>query len=438
MIKEPSLLWKRLGARAPMFEIYSPVHGLLNDDDLMSVTVSRGNASSPAGLAVSTMTADVRGALARCPSHLSLVRFRLTQHGLDRLAALTGTGAAAVNLQKRFEGKIATQRVTDEGDGERPRWRSQMQCGEWLSLLSTIDRGATITRQRPEQKWLIDSLIRRSTLPPAQTETPIAWLGNTWHRRYFAPTDPDVLTLTTADVLDTWGEKAGTLIRTTRSGQVQALTLDYRETQGTTWRTTAPQPLLRSQCLAPTSWVQDPTVPHSVRWTDRSPANPTTLVTHTISVGKLGDVDAYPTETIDMTTVIPAGADELNAAMTARVSRSAPDRYQVERLTVDLLHLLTSDRAIDRAQARQLLLAEIGDPITLAYDWPGDVDGVKFITQMSETVTPTSWRIELDLLPWNRVIGKPEPSPAGTTWHTAYPRGTTWNTVPSKPWNEAP
>lgn len=435
---KPSKLWRDLGAQTNLFELYSPVHGLLNDDEIMSVSVSRGNASQPVGLAVSTMTAEVRRPLDRCPSHLSLVRFRLTQHGLDRLAALTGSGAAGANLQKRFEGKIATQRVTDEGDGDVPRWRTQMQCGEWLSLLSTVDRGATVTRQRPGQNWILDSLIRRSALPPAQTDTPVAWLGQTWHHRYFAPDDPDVLTLGTSEALDTWCEKTGTLLRTTRSGQVQALTLDYRESQGEAWRDLRPQPLLRSQCLRPTSWVQDPTIPHSVTWTDRSPTDARVLVGHRISVGRLGDVDAYPTEDIDMKTVIPVGPNGLNDAMTARVSRTAPDRYQVERLTVDLLHLLTSPLSIDRAQARQLLLAEIGDPITLAYDWPNEVHGVKFITQMTETVTPNSWRIELDLEPWNRVIGKPEPSPAGRTWHTAYPRGTTWNTVPSKPWNEAP
>lgn len=439
MTGRPSRLWRKLGAATNVFEVYSPVHGLLKDDRLANVTVTRGGGSSPSGLAVSTCTFRTKGALSSCPSDRTLVRYRLTNYGRNLVSALCGRPASEIGA--RFEGRIASQTVSDLGDHAVTRWSTEVQCSEWLSLLSTLDRGATATTANPGQNYILDSLIRRSALPVAQIPTPLAFFGTNWHRRYFAADEPGTLSLTTSDALDTWADKLGALIRTTRGGQPQLLALDYRAAQALAWRSGAPQPLLRSQCLAPVSWSQDPTVPRSVTWTDRDPGNPDNVtIEHTISVGNLGDVDAWPNERLDLTTVIPVGAAGLNDAMTARVFRSVSTGYQVERLRVDLLGLLASDRPADTAQAGQLLAAEIGGPITLAYDWPDAVAGIKFITGMTETITPDEWTLELELSAWGHVTGQhPDPDAAGATWDTAYRRSTTWDAVPSATaWNGAP
>lgn len=428
-----SKLWRRLGATAPVFNVTSP-HGTWDDHSLTSMSLSLGSAM--AGISTSTAEVEVRWEIGSAPSSDQTIKVTLTPYGETLLAGLTGQPAD--RLRARFSGRIAGQTVTDRGDDKIRTTKVDAQ--DYLALISQLDRGAMVVRDFPALSSLYRSLFFTANLPNVPE---LEQWGSKWHQVRFTPEEAgsNSKAISTGDVVGRYAADVGNLIRQRRNNQPQGIAHDHIVSMADDWRIWGEHPLQRAQVRAPVSWVQATTVPVSLSWDQWDAPGSTTQVTWTITVGDPGHVTKG--EHLDMTHIwVIGGETGLHDAMTARVSAAAADWYRVEKVTVDILKLLRPDSEggtpVDRAQAGQLLVKEHGDVLTLGYDWPPNVAGVYFIKSLTETITPDSWLVDLDLLPANHVTGRPRPSDiAGSTWDTAYPQHITWD-EPSTTWEDSP
>ena len=422
-----SRLWKALGASYPVFEVTTDAHGTFTDDRLISLVTERG--AGPVGLAPGTAEVVVRGVVPSQPATADQnARVRLTTYGAVLLEQLTGY--ARDFLADRWFGRISGQRVDDQGDGPsgQARTTTTLTCADWANTVTQIDPDFYV---QPDNPALLPLYQRAFTAANVPTVGTLSGLGSSWDVVYFEP-PPAAFDVTAADAFGKYAADLGVLIRTRRSGHPQAIAVDHRQYEGAHWADVAPAPLLRHQVVRPVAWEQAATNTSRIVHKYRSPANPSAVVTRTVTLGSPSVV--LHTEELDLSHVI-ASTTHLDAA-NARLYRNASSRYAVRTVKLDLLALLTRNDPGDRALVGQTLTREQGDVIALAYDWPPEVHGVYFIDRIRESVTNTSWVVELDLSPHNHVTGLPSPPVPGPTWDSHYPRLTTWEGTNPDRWED--
>ena len=419
----PSKLWRTLGATQSLFLVDSPAHGsaFWYDDDVHEMSFTRG--TTMRGLSTSGGRVTLRGKQPRLTTGTNqLIRARLTPYGMARLTAL-GVPITTEADARRFYGRVAGQTIHDHGED---RYETVVDVQDYASLLSQIGKGSAVEDSARSTSILLERLISRADIPAG----PLTKWGSSWHHITGDAVGGWVL-LSTEETITRLAD-AGVLVRTLKDGRIVAWSHDHIIEVADDWETYWPNTLLRAQVLSPVEWEQPPGITTQYDYTKINSAGQT--VTGTVTIGSPGF--AARTGHLDLTGLREVGTG-LNDVIVARASEGGPGLPRVRKVVVDILALLRRGRATDLDTVTQLLQANHGEALVLAHDWPIEVVGVSFVQTMTGTITPDTWRIELDLVPANHVTGRPIPPVRGRTWDSAYPVATTWDATPNDPtWDE--
>ena len=407
-----SRLHKRLGATQAVFQVTLPSGPVLTFDDsaLASVSVTRGT-GDPVGLATNAATVDVAGV--RSWSRSGTTRVQLTSYGTTLVQGLT----VKAGLQDRFSGRVRGLEVTDRD----PKTTTTIDAGCRASLALAAEAPITATHDQPVQQLFAAVMAAAGASAPTTQ-------GSGWDHVY-SPGEP--LTLKPSDVMDRYGAELGVLIRTTRAGALEALSLDYRAATAGMLSSFAPYQLPRGAVLKPVSWARQVSNTGALTYQRRTTSG--VVQTGTLTTDEYGSATVRTTQ-VDATHVMYYGTNLTNA-LRARLHRDAQTTWQLQRLRIDMAWLVTHPSRFMRYLAGQLLAAEVGNPLALGQDWPTTLQGVYFISTLAERVTADDWTLELELTPHLLSTGLASPAvPAGMTWHQR-PPDQTWDTQPNTTWN---
>lgn len=410
-----SRLWRRLGATEALFNVaLTDGVSLWDDHDIGSWTTTRGGTEF--GVQPSTAQAVVRGEVipARDPS----LRILFTPAGAAHIAALVGNRTTG-DLENRWHGRFAGSTVED-----RPDRSATLQGADLLALAAavnpTIPAFTDGTRNLPalyEQVWgaLGLPLFNRPTFThdPADRATDWDAVRTNAARPW-------------ADVADKYAKEAGVILFMDRAGNMHARNVKALQSAASLWVLTGNEPLTRRQCLAPATWESVLNPAKRVQGTLWDGTNTYTYPAPTKPAGSMM-TRTHGTETHDLTHLVSRTA-YLERRLDGMWEQVNDTLYHVPTVTVDLLRLLSSELAHDRAQAGTLLTLDPFDAIVFGYDWPDHVRGTYYAAGITETVTPDSWTITLGLLPSRHVVGLDYPDQKGQTWATAYDT-TDWDTA---------
>lgn len=411
-----SKLWRKLGATQPVFRVWNneaiPLE--LDDHQISSITVHRGDDSPEAGFAPSTASVDL--AILRAVRTGERLSVSLSDYGADLLAAALPITAA--EIKTRFFGRLGVQDVNDRGKKQTTTYYAaswQAQLGN-MSKVHTFTKGQGLSARIP-------ALMSTTALPYLGTVTAPA----NFQQYGFVEVPPEE-PITFSGGIGPWATDLGIHIQLKRDGNAVVLPMEYRRDLAIS-RIGDWVPITRAQALAPTTWKQPgENMPRNIRveWTtvtgytlvDRGATNP--------------DPD-YPRITHNMRHVYwSANQNQPNLAAAAAYHRELVDNYSIPSITVDLLQLISSERAYDRQQAAQLLILEAGDPVYLSGDWYPQLRGIQFATSVEEKITPNEWSMTISLAPAAQVVGdETNTTVPPVVWDSAT---SPWDTTPGT-WN---
>lgn len=381
-------LYRHLADRLALPLFRMTVNGWDRQDDhtIESVTINRGLGQPGGGVAVTTMEADIAGDFAQSPFTGSTAR--LVINDTAALRYLTGVlGRPATDFADRFRGRVGPIEVTDNGNG-RPM-STKITCSSWISQESYSGRKRTLTRPT-----FIDDAVR--DLMYAENRL------YTMHRYG----ERDVLfetieNTTYSDEINKLTSDYEILIGDLRNGDARFMYLPWRVEQAAA-RVHTQAPLMRSQVIAPATWEQSNET-YATKYEIRF-VGPDGNMTGTTRYSESNLAAAAETRELDWSH-IQSRTDHWDFASRAIIYRETTNRFAIPSVKVDLLRLLTSDRAYDRRVAGELILAETGDTVNLAGDWPNIIDGVYVITGMTETISPDEWSIDMSLSTASAALG---------------------------------
>lgn len=410
----------KITAANPAFALYSEPTGPIYDADIHGATIHRGKAGRGGGYHPSIMEVDVRGAL---PASLSGDNCRLFLRDLAAadLAAHTGTTAAAIMY--RFQGRAGKLSVTDTGR----RFSTTLSATSWLARQGTL--GTRVVY--PQAGWTLDRLFSES-LDLAGTGAPrgvtITFSGD--FDPIAAAQDPVLF----SEAATRYGSDIGIYFRETREGHTNVYTLPQRKLEADN-KAAAQLPLTRSQAISPAAWEQANEYPAFVF--EFNVTNPDgNIVTRTIDVPVPGEAlrGTVHEDWSYIQSDTSGTSGQLYMEAYGRVLESTARRYSLPSISVDLLHLLGSDKQYHRDQAGQLLTMEAGDPVFLSGDWPAAVQGAHFAEGITEKIGPDEWTLELALVPYAHGVGAgPQPTIRPRVWDSL---GTArWDDLTQK-WDE--
>lgn len=397
----------------PLFAFFSP-DTQLYDDAISSVVITRGADSRGGGLAPSIMEITVPGTMSPAING-SLVRFFMREVPAERLGAIVGkTGA---QISSRYQGRAGAVAMDDQGD----RYTTTLAASSYTQQMLSSPRtsrplaGQTIARVLNDAFGTLDgSVIAGITFGTY----------GTYDRLAVSEDSP----IRFRDVISTYAEDLGILIRETRAGETQAFTSTYRRDLALGSQLTSMPHLTRAQVLTPAKWSQRNELPglrinYSITNADGAVSVRTAEITTNLGMLEAVDVDWSHIR----------GDDTLQTFLEAygRVQERSARHFRLESVTIDLLRLIDSDSEYHRQQAGNLLMLEAGDPIYLSGDWPAQVQGVHFAQQIKETISGDEWTLELSLYPIAQVLGVTSPPVPARVWDSLrYP----WDTE-SRTWN---
>lgn len=411
MNTRPGRLYRKLGPTAPLFRLTTEQGTDLRDGALTGVTIKRGDGSPDAGVTPSTLEVGLTGyASVQSGNHCEL---SLTTYGAQLLADRTGAGAAMI--QPRFVGRVGRQHVDDRGR----RQMTTMLAASWTAQLSRVRKTYTPTVGE-NIAYVIAELMTSRALPrlssPVRMAPPDQY--GTVHQAQDPQTDSD---------LGKWTTDLGITVRETRAGGQQILTHAQRWDDALD-RMDSRIPIIRAQALAPAEWQQGSEgIPRNqhLTWGSGNGNNSDTW-------GNLQDPYAVVVDH-DLTHARFNNEDQVRAEGYRLRALEWEGAYQIPNVELDLLHLITSPRRYDRDQAAELLSLEVGAPIYLSGDWHHHLQGIHFVTGITETITGAGWSLALSLAPSHFVVGSVSPDVPARVWDSAtYP----W-AEESRRWNAA-
>lgn len=393
----------------------------LYEDSIHSVSIKHGGSSRGGGHTPSTCEVTVDGLYSAALNGAEL-RVFLRDSFAANLAAHLGPSANPDLFARRYTGRVGAMSVEDTGR----RFSTTITASSWLTQMNYSPRtyaptaGEDLTTvllnlaAADEPNRGIDMIALNQTgITVRETADPVLW----------------------RDGLDTYGTEPGVSILERRDGHCLVAPISFRTAKALDLVDTS-LPLTRSQAVAPARWEQHNERPGiTVRYTAGASGGAST-VTRTAEV-------ANPTgelrETVDVDwshLVMPAEVDnQLYREAYGRVFAATARLWRLPTIRVDLLHLIRSPHQYHRDQAAQILSMDPGDPVYLAGDWPTDVDGIHFADEITETITPDSWTIEMGMKPWAVVTGDTtQPPVAPRSWDSA---GTAVWDNDTRTWQEA-
>lgn len=429
-----SKLWRTFGADLALFEVHSPDlpgDGYLRDEQITSLSIDAG--TTMAGLSTSAAEVKLSGYHALDYSTDKPIRIDLSYYGRNLLAGLLGVPADLI--RDRFRGRIAGQKVTDNGASGLT---SSLTAQDWGAFIAQLERGGYGNRDEPDVARLYRSMFVHSGVPGA---TQLEQWGSTWHWIKWPDgeeSNPQLL-FPTSDIIGKYAADLGNFISVPRNGVPRAWSHDHLVALADDWRQINPHPLQRSQVLKPVEWTRDVTIPEQLQWQQWTGIGSTTSVVFTFPPPN--DI-VHRVETLDMLHIWDIQATPtssgLRDVMWARVVRASATDLAVEKVSLDVLGLVRRNIGTDRSLVGQILTMNHGDPIALGWDWPDPVNGVYFAQRVAHTITPDSWTVDLDLVPALHVTGFPSTLDlAGQTWATGYPPATQWE-APTTTWEASP
>lgn len=409
----PGRLYRKLPSIIkPIFYFYMEGREWLYDSDISSVVIRRGLGEPAGGVGISTMEITIPSvipfaSLTGLNAGLSIAGNRAAQ-----LAEITGY-PDSTKLMRRFQGRVGPLSVTDTGKTRTSS--SKITASSWISQESRSGHTTTLTAPT-----YIDDALRQ-----------LSYRAPNYYTLYaYGQFDSLVETIEGA----TWRGDAAKLtsdyeilVGDLRNGHARAMTLPWRLEQALA-RVQTTYPLLRSQALSPATWEQSSETVAS-RWHFRYVNSTGVLssVTRFIESQIAGDAE---TKTVDWEH-FRVRSDHWDLASRAIVHRDNIRSYSLPSIKVDLLQLLSSERAYDRRVAGELLALETGDSLNLAGDWPSALQGIQIVTGMTETITGDSWTLDLSLATLLDVFGEwPQRIPAIVWEQATYP----WDTE-TRRWN---
>lgn len=383
-----------------LFGFFSP-DTQLYDGQISSVVITRGRDSRGGGLSPSIMEITVPGLVSPAING-SLVRFFMREVPAERLGAIVGkTGA---QISNRYQGRAGAVTVDDDGQ----RYTSTLTASSFSQQMLTSVRasrplaGQTIARVLNDAFGTLDGSVISGIEFGAY---------GTYDR--LAVSEPDPLLF--SNVIGTYAEDLGILIRETRAGQTHAYTSTYRRDQAVGPQLDTMPHLTRSQALTPAKWNQHNElsglrINYSVTNAAGQVSNRTAEIE--TNMGML--------ETIDVDWSHINGDDTLQTFLEAygRVQERSARHFRLDSISVDLLHLINSPHSFHREQAGNLLALEAGDPIFLSGDWPAPLQGIHFAQQIKETISGDEWRLDLSLYPIAQVLGTTSPPVPARVWES--------------------
>lgn len=408
MAKGQTRLWRKTGAVDNLFE-FSYGSTVLTDKNISSIVIHRGG-----GEGITPSTAEVQTNVYASVAAGDMCAVSLSTYGNALINSIAGdSGTTRV---PRFKGRIGQQTIDDRGKRQYTTYRAASQSAQLPAIKYARNFAAgTLVRD------VIRDLLNPPSLPAYTwaNQAPTADFG-TLKAAINGATFADTMGKVTADL--------GILSRETRAGGIQLQTHAYRDLKARE-SLGSKVPLSRSQGLAPAVWEQG---------NETRPRN--YLLKYWNTAGQLvqqiyGDVADTLAEVIelDMSHVVFSNTAQPAQEAFARRAREWLTAYTLPKVTVDLLALLSSKNAYDHLQAVNMLNLQVGEPVYLSDDWHSNLQGIQYAEEITETITPDAWTLELSLAPSQEVTGYTSPDVPARTWDQAnYP----WNEE-TRTWNGA-
>lgn len=414
MVKRPGRLYRKLDwLPKPLFAVQTNNIGTVTDDEIQSIVITRGKSDNSGG--VNPATVEIHLANNKVAKANEMIGVVLRNVVTTALAAkFTADPAVPAYIRDRFQGRVGKQQMEDTG--KQPT--NTIMGASWSAQLSYSPDVHSVP-SGTSMETLLTRILRPSYLA---YRIPVTALGA------YDSTFGDS-TGKYSDLIGKYAADIGILVRDTRAGALEILPMEYRRDRALAGMPTS-SPLTRSQAISPASWVQpNEQPPVEYRLTYRDAAN----VVKTIVTSPTGAVTGTaPVEDLDWT-YFRAYTGQWFYVHGMR-SSGFDDRFRLETVTIDLLHLLSSPWPYHWEQAGYLLKLQVGDPVYLGADWPNPLKGVHFAEGIREEIDSDTWQITLSLIRFRELTGEEATGtiPARVWDQAAYP----WDTETRK-WIES-
>lgn len=404
-----------------MFEVIAD-DKTFSDDEITSITITRGNASPHPSFTPSTVEIGLIGAVS--VSRDTNLEVNLVNYLASAIAASTPHHGATV--LRRFKGRKALAETTDHRWGRNRnngKWETTLTGASWTSLLTRASRGWS-----PYGKTgsAVVSTLKHPDLEKNYSVT------------YSSLNDFDSMAereeyMVAADMIAEYADKLHTLIQHQRNGNVRVASNISRHAEvmepGPVWT------LPRAHTLSPAKWsspAESATTEYTVHYATAGGAT----FDQRWPISDVLTVVPLRGETIDIGNVIAETTDYRARDIMMRSINNYTNwaRAGVESVTLDLGALWRTGTDSAKRTVTEALRLEEGAPIHLGADWPMAVRGPYFANQITEKITPDSWQITLDLFHARYVVGLDDddiPTPQPIIWDAA---DINWNSA-AGPWN---
>lgn len=418
-MRRPSKLYRAFkpGA-AGLFEVVSG-DTTYTDDQIQSITITRGSSGPHPSVTPSTAEVVLTGALSI--NRNTEFAVRTTADFGTALAAYTPIPGGQV--RQRFNGRKAIAEVDDQKwsvTGTPARWATSVTASSWTSLLRHAARRINVNAGSRTASVLVSMLKH----PDIEAFQPVTY-------SYLLNFDTVALSESALDfdeVMGTYANDLHTLVQHQRSGAVRVISNVQRrndlDVTDPVWT------LLRKHSLSPAKWSSPSevaTTQYSVRYSiGEEPYEMEWPLSDEVSV-----VPLKP-ETVDLTQ-IHRDTDGVDLIMNATNRATNISRFGVDSVTLDLGLLWRIGSLSAQRTVAEALSLEAGDPVFLGADWPQGVRGPYFANQIKESITPDTWTLTLTLQHSRYVLGLGDsqlPTPPAITWDA---NTGTWDDYPG-PW----
>lgn len=399
MRTRPGRLYRKLQPTAPIFELTMTGGDEYDDTDISEVTINRGDSSTLAGLQPSTLEVDLSGKSTKRMTGKT-VTLNLTTEGRSLLANITGKPSAY--FYERFVGRAGTFQYTDTPRAGQEV--TKIMAGSWAAQeRNSGKRLAIVGKNQP-----ISEILGRVLYRDGRTYSYVA-------RGDFERTG---IEFENAGFDDIWGALAEDIYipaPVKRNGTLTAVSLPQLFTE-THERLESTPHLTRSQVLSPVEW-QQPNEVNSELYSFLHTNSDGVVIRQDLQYTWAGsNIPDFDVTEIDWKQLRLNDTGHFLYAARGYIMREASQRWFLSGVTVDLLHLFTSDNPYDREVAGFLLSLEVGESVNLSGDWPIDVSGVYFAAAIKEHITKDEWTLEISLLPFLWVFGEQSPIVPPRVW----------------------
>lgn len=415
MANKPGRLYRKLDwLPKPIFAVQTPNIGTLTDDSIQSIVIHRGKSDNSGGVNPTTVEVKLANNLvAAGGKDISVVIRNVVTTALA--AKFTADPDTPAYIRDRFRGRVGTQSMDDQSNGKQyntvmgASWTAQLAYAPNVHNIATSTNIGTLLTTILKPSYLASKIV-------------VTALGD-------YDTSYEIAAGTYSDLIGKYASDIGILIRDTRAGETQIVPMPYRRDRALAAIPTS-SPLARSQAISPATWTQPNESPSTeYRLTYRDAGN----VVRTIVTTGTGTVSGTaPVEDLDWT-YFRALTDQWRYVWAMR-AETFDNRFRIETIKVDLLHLLSSDNPYHWEQAGYLLKMQVGDPIFLSGDWASALQGAHFAEGITEKIDSDTWEITLSLIRFREITGEEPITPVpARVWDQA---NYSWDTETRK-WDEA-